>query len=265
MRWMGPGMIRQIRMADPSKNIRFVLVRPARSGNIGAAARALKNMGFSRLVLVRPEANALDSDAYRMAYGANDVLEAARIFDSLAKAVARCHLVVGTTARIHKGYGRPTLLADAMGEISTSARTRRVAIVFGPEASGLTNDEIALCRTLVTIPTDPRQPSLNLAQAVMIGAYELRRHLTDRRPIRKEPESAKPRPATSAQRERFHGELDQLLTQVGFLKGAQGRSITADLRRIMGRSNPDERELRILRGVVRQIRWALDLQRGKPH
>lgn len=241
-------------MPDPFKNISIVLVRPTRPGNIGAAARAIKNMGLSRLVLVQP-VDHLCPDSYTMAYGAHDVLERAKVFKTLRRAVARCRYVIGTTARTHKGYGKPTPLVRAVQELWPRAGRNSVAVLFGPESSGLANDEIALCQSLVTIPTGPSHTSLNLAQAVMVVAYELTR--TARTNGQNRPATGGREIADTGQRERMYDELKQLLMQIGFMKGTQGRHILADLRRIFGRADLDGREIRILRGIVRQVRWAL--------
>jgi len=241
-------------MLDPFKNIQIVLVRPTRPGNIGAAARAIKNMGLSRLVLVQP-VDHLCPDSYTMAYGAHDVLEHAKVFKTLRRAVARCRYVIGTTARTHKGYGKPAPLMRAVPEIWPRAGRHSVAILFGPESSGLANDEIALCQSLVTIPTGPSHTSLNLAQAVMVVAYELTR--TARTKGLNRTASGGREIADTGQRERMYDELKRLLMQIGFMKGTQGRHILADLRRIFGRADLDGREIRILRGIVRQVRWAL--------
>ncbi len=240
-------------MTDPLKNIQIVLVRPTRPGNIGAAARAIKNMGLSKLVLVQP-VDPLGPDSYTMAYGAHDVLEHAKAFKTLRQALARRRYVVGTTARTHKGYGKPVPLATAMPDILRRAEHQRVAILFGPESSGLANDEIALCQSLVTIPTAKAHTSLNLAQAVMVVAYELTRSAAPN-----VQSSSRPRReiAETDQRERLYDELKELLTLIGFMKGTQGTHILADLRRIFGRADLDAREVRILRGIVRQTRWAL--------
>ena len=240
-------------MPDPLKNIQIVLVRPTRPGNIGAAARAMKNMGLSRLVLVQP-VDHLCPDAYTMAYGAHDILEGARVFKTLPRALGRCRFVVGTTARTHKGYGKPAPLARITPRILEKAERYRVAILFGPESSGLSNDEIALCQSLAAIPTGGTHTSLNLAQAVMVAAYELTRTAASGLKSGSPPQ----RPvADTDQRERFFNELRELLTLIGFIKGRQGEHILADLRRIFGRAEPDGRELRILRGIIRQVRWAL--------
>ena len=243
-------------MADPLKNISIVLVRPTRPGNIGAAARAIKNMGLSRLVLVRP-VDPLSSDSYTMAYGAHDILETAKIFQSLPRALARFRHVVGTTARTHKGYGKPASLMKTIPDILARAKRHPVAILFGPESSGLANEEIALCQSLMTIPTDTAHTSINLAQAVMVVAYELRRCAETNGNNKLAAGGRRREIVDTDQRERFYQELKALLKMIGFVKGTQGTHIQADLRRIFGRAEPDERELRILRGIIRQVRWAL--------
>jgi TrmH family RNA methyltransferase len=231
------------------KRIEIVLVRPLRSGNIGAAARAMKNMGFSRLVLVDPT-NYRSSEAYQMAYGAKEILERARVVKTLAQAVSTASLVVGTTVRHHKGSDRLIPLPSLVPAILSYATRQKVAVVFGSERTGLTNDEIALCQRLVVIPTAPAFSSLNLAQAVMVVLYELWKGSVQeiRIPGRKL--------ALSRELEYFYQDLEQLLLGIGFIKGRQGRFILADLRRIFGRADLDSREVRILRGILRQVRWS---------
>jgi len=243
-------------MLSAFKNISIVLVRPSRPGNIGAAARAIKNMGLSRLVLVRPT-DPLSPDAYTMAYGAHDVLERAKAYDTLGSALARTRYVVGMTARTHKGYGKPQRLDGAVPDILSRARRHSVAILFGTESSGLANDEIALCQSLVTIPADRAHGSLNLAQAVIVVAYELMRGALAKPERRPSGTGTARELVDTEQRERFHAELKEMLTTIGFVKGTQGGHIQTDLRRIFGRADLDGRELRILRGIVRQIRWSL--------
>jgi tRNA/rRNA methyltransferase len=233
---------------DLLKRIEIVLVRPLRPGNIGAAARAMKNMGLSRLVLVDPTGHR-SSEAYQMAYGAKEILEGAELAKTLPRAVSKAGLVIGTTVRHHKGYGRLMPLPELVPVILSYARRQRVAVVFGSERTGLTNDEIALCQRLVVIPTAPNFPSLNLAQAVMVVLYEIWKGLSKRIsfPDRKL--------APSRELEYFYQDMEQLLLAIGFVKGRQGRFILADLRRIFGRAGLDSREVRILRGILRQIRW----------
>ncbi len=242
-------------MSGSNKNIQFLLVRPTRPGNIGAAARALKNMGFPHLGLVRG-ADPRHPDAYTMAYGAHDLLESISRHPTLEKALSRSQYVVGTTARVHKGYGKPVPLMRAAPEILRRAGNQRVAILFGPEDSGLSNGEIALCQSLITIPASPSHPSLNLAQAVLVVAYELRKSSARSSPAPRK--GAGQGLADTNQRERYYTELREILVRIGFVKGTQGTRILSDLRRIYGRADLSPRELRILRGIARQIRWALD-------
>ncbi|MCI0569157.1 MAG: rRNA methyltransferase [Myxococcaceae bacterium] len=156
----------------PLPPFRFVLLRPRNAENLGAAARALKNCGFSDWVWVRPEVEDF-APAYRLAVHAGDVLDAARREDTLEAAVADCVWVVGTSSRGVEGKRRlsPRVLAPEAVERATSGP---VAIVFGDERSGMTNEEVYRCHDLSSVPTDPAQPSVNLAQAVLLYAYELR-------------------------------------------------------------------------------------------
>jgi TrmH family RNA methyltransferase len=152
--------------------VAFVLVEPTEPGNIGAAARALKNMGFRRLELVRP-ADPLAPEARALACGAKDVLERAPIYDIFDEAIAGASLVVGTTRRRGRKRGLFLPLKDGAEHIVRAAPGNRVAILFGNEHNGLTNRELAACAFLLTIPTDAAAPSLNLAQSVLLTAYEL--------------------------------------------------------------------------------------------
>lgn len=238
---------------DLLQKIEIVLVRSLRPGNIGAVARAMKNMGLTQLVLVEPSDHSAlggSSAAYQMAYGATEILKRARVVKTLSQAVSRAGLVVGTTARLRKGCGGLLPLPKVVPEILSCAARQRVAVVFGSERTGLTNDETALCQRLVIIPTAPDFPSLNLAQAVMVVLYELWRSLSGKiiMPARTL--------ALSQELERFYQDLEELLVKIEFVKGRQGQFILADLRRIFGRVGLDSREVRILRGILRQIRWS---------
>lgn len=241
-------------MPAPLKNIDIVLVRPSRPGNIGAAARAVKNMGLPRLVLVDPVEH-LTSEAYTMAYGAHDILEKARVFPSLPKALSKTHHVFGTTRRAHKGYGKPEALETVAPKILKKADGHRAAVLFGSESSGLSNEDLGLCQGLLSIPTGPSHTSLNLSQAVMVVTYELRRVWEKTSgPQKVEKKRA---PLDSDQRERFYAELEEILALIGFRKGTQGNHIIADLRRMYGRADLDPRELQILRGINRKVKWSI--------
>ena len=232
----------------PLERIDIVLAQPRRPGNIGAAARAMKNLGAGRLILVDP-CNHLAPEALRMAYGAHDILHRARVTDTLPRAVARHRLVIGTTARAHKGYGEAAPIHTLRRLIVAHARRDSVAIVFGSEQNGLTNDELARCHRLVRLPMAITAPSYNLAQAVVLALYELFTAAQGTRLPR-----ARPR-ATSSELEHLYGDWAALLAAIGFLKEQQGRQILVALRQIWGRADLDSRDVRILRGIARQMRW----------
>jgi TrmH family RNA methyltransferase len=228
--------------------VRIVLVRPEYAGNIGAAARALKNFGLSRLDLVAPECGHLTSDALKMAYGARDVIEGARIHTSLRAALADARWAAAF------GMARPDRpdalwLEDAAPALADRAHAHETALVFGPERSGLSNDELALCHQLVAVPTDPAQPSLNLAQAVLLGCYELTRAGA--------PPAVPRERATGAEIDGFTDHLDRTLHAIGFLQPPQGRRLLHELRAFINRAEPSPREVRVFRGILRQIGWAI--------
>jgi TrmH family RNA methyltransferase len=231
-------------MAD---DVAFVLVRPSRGANVAAACRALKNTGFADLRLVAPLPDLADPGARALAYGAWDVLDRAATYASLGEAVAEAGWVVATTGKPHEGALTPRALAHALAQ---GAR-RRVALVFGPEASGLTQRELGLCHALVHIPTSAQQPSLNLAQAVLIVAYEC--SLALRAP---QAEAPPPEVATAAELEMALTHLREALLEVGFLDPANPDAVLTELRRLLARAAPTPRELSLLRGLARQIGWA---------
>ena len=232
--------------------IRVVLVRPRGGANVGSVARAMKNMGMRDLVLVRPRARRSQL-ARHMAVHAADVLDGARVVESLDEAVAGCALVVGTTARrgrYHVGARTPR---EAAGEIARRARRQRVALVFGPEDHGLANDDLKRCHQLVTIPTSGDYASLNLAQAVMVCLYEI--FVAQRSPERDD--SGDDRPLAMAQRVTFlFSRLQEAFLRIGFLPPENPDHIMFAVRRLFGRTGLEEREVRILLALARQIEWA---------
>ncbi|MBI3303998.1 MAG: RNA methyltransferase [Deltaproteobacteria bacterium] len=229
-------------------NLRVVLVRPQYSGNIGAVARAIRNMGIGDLALVNP-ARLCREQADTMAVHARDVLDSMQVHASLRAAVTDCGLVVGTTCRpglYRDGALTPRALAPYV--IATAA-ANRVALVFGPEDSGLANDDLRLCHRLMTIPTDPAYSSLNVAQAVLLCCYEMFL-------AAQEPGGAAPRPLAIAERqELMYEKLKRALLTVGFLHRDNPEHIMFALRRILGRAGLEERDVRILLGMARQIEW----------
>jgi len=233
--------------------VTIVLVRPARVGNVAAACRAMKNMGLSELRLVAPPADLWSANARPLAYGAFDVLEAARPFDTLRGAVADASFVAATSGRAALASVGPRDLARQL-----AARTRggRAAIVFGPERTGLTTQELRLCHLTVRIPTDAAQPSLNLAQAVLIVAYEIFQNAA--------PSHSQPAPAASV--EALEAALDDLraaLLAVGYLDRVNPERILSELRGLLARAGPSGRELKLLRGVARQVGWAGRIAAGQ--
>lgn len=227
--------------------VRVILVRPEHPGNVGAAARAMKNMGYRSLHLVAPLCGHLTPDALKMAYGARDVLDQVRIHATLGEAVASVRWVAGFTV---SRPGRPTSipLADVAPDLAGRAHTVEVALLFGSEISGLSNDELAVCQQIVSIPSDPDQPSLNLAQAVLLACYELKRTPN---PIRLDRV-----PATVDELEGLQSHLAETLAAIGFLHPPHDRHLVHDLRALIHRAQLDSREVRILRGILRQARWA---------
>ncbi|HEY6417761.1 MAG TPA: TrmJ/YjtD family RNA methyltransferase [Candidatus Binataceae bacterium] len=235
---------------DGGDSFAFVLFKPKLAGNAGAAARALKNMGFSDLRLVAP-GNLNRRAAAAMAVHAADVLAGASTYPDLGAAVADCTITVGTTCRtgLYRSAAQP--LREAAAELVTLVTTNRIAIIFGPEDRGLTNRELKRCHRLITIPTAPDYASLNLAQAVVVVAYELMMaaRAANRSAATLELVGAG---ETHAMLER----MAEALVAIGFLPADNPEHIMFAIRGIFGRSGLTARELDILNGMARQIRWA---------
>lgn len=229
-------------------NIRIVLVRPQGAANTGSVARVMKNMGLGDLRLVRPRFRGI-SRARVMAVHAADVLERAQTCDTLAEAVTDCSLVAGTTCR--QGPYRGGLVAprDAAPELLRAAGTNKVALVFGPEDHGLSNRDLQLMQMLIAIPSHESYPSLNLAQAVGVCCYEL--FVAAGSGVT---ESAPALP-TSADTELMFERLQRALVTIGFLHRDNPEHIMYALRSVLGRARLDERDVRILLGLARQIEW----------
>lgn len=232
-----------------------VLVRPARQGNVGGAARAMANMGLADLVLVEP-AVAIGDEARAFAFGAGHVLDAARRVPSLGEALGPFARVVGTTAARERELSTPLVTPRELpAHLAGDAPT---ALVFGPESSGLTADELARCTLLVRIPSSAVQPSLNLAQAVLVIGYELfqARTLADQA-------AAAPRlrqadaPAAQAEVEGLLAHARELLTAAGFARDSSFAGVERDLRALASRSALTTHEVRVLRGVCRRLGHAL--------
>lgn len=236
--------------------IRIVLVEPRVPENIGMAARAMKNCGLSRLALVGA-VDHLAPSACRPAMEALPILEAAEVFSDLPSAVARSRMVVGTTRR--GGQDRRPLHSPAewIRDLLPRALGQEVSILFGTEKDGLTREAVDLCDVLVTIPAHPDFLSFNLAQAVLLIGYELFRAAPDPRRGQEKLDLS-----TAESRESLFRHLDAVLTRVGFLREDNPGRILATLRRLFGRTSLEEREVRVLRGILSQVEWALD-RRGE--
>ena len=228
--------------------IRIVLVGTTHPGNIGAVARAIKNMGLSDLALVSPRYFPHD-EATARASGADDVLDAATVHASLADAIADCVYTIGASAR-SRTINWPTLDArDAAARVVTESAQGNVAVVFGPEKTGLENADLDLCDALLSIPANPEFSSLNLAMAVQVVTYEIRAAGAE-----KQPEYVADAPlATSDELEHFYAHLEQVLTDVGFLDPDNPRHLMRRLRRLFIRARPDQNEVNILRGFLSAI------------
>ena len=253
---------------SPANRIRIVLVGTQHPGNIGSAARALKTMGLQRLVLVAPQRYP-HNDADMMAAGADDVLATAVCHETLAEAVADCHLVLGCTARSRRVSLQELSPRAAAGRMLESAQAGgEVALVFGRERSGLENDELQLCHAAVHIATNPDYSSLNLAAAVQVLAYELRVALLAGGDAAHEAAREEPL-ASHAQMEGLFGQLADTLDAIDFHKGRAPDSAMRKLRRLFLRSDLGEHEVRLLRGILadaqRMARLAGEHPRDRDH
>jgi TrmH family RNA methyltransferase len=226
--------------------VTIVLVEPTHPGNIGATARAMKNMGLTRLHLVSP-LHFPSADATSRASGADDVLENAVVFSNLDEAIADCQLVVGASARLREipwPEITPKACADLVAQQSTSGE---IAILFGREHSGLTNNELDRCQYILTIPCNPAFSSLNIAAAVQIVTYELFVKSLTVTPIIQSTTSDY---ATAAELELFYEHLHKTLNTIGFIHPDKSRSIMRRIRRLYTRTRLEKKEIDILRGIL---------------
>jgi len=233
-----------------TEQITIILVRPQSPGNIGAVARAMRNMGLQRLALVAP-ARFPHPEARMMACGAEDLLQQARLYDSLSAAVSECHWLIGTSAR-RRHYRKPPHTPRALAQkLPALCQHNRVGILFGPEDAGLTVSELDLCHELLVIPTVPDATSLNLAQAVMVVCYEIMQ-VRYQPPVRSVPALAS---VTAI--EAMYQHLRQAFAIRGFSGVAAIDRGLDGLRRIFERTELEARDVRLLRGIARQLAWAL--------
>lgn len=241
--------------------IRVVLVGTQHPGNIGSAARAMKTMGLTNLVLVAPKRYP-DPEATALAAGAVDILEQAHVVESLAEALLGCTFVIGTSSRA-RSVALPELAPrQAAEQLVVKSSGKQVALLFGPERTGLENEDLQHCHACVLIPCNPEYASLNLASAVQVLSYEIRlqriqQHLIampDAKPVEIEV-------ANHEQMERFFSHLAQFMDDVDFHKGKPPELVTQRLRRLFLRAEMDEREIKIIRGLLADAQRLLHQKR----
>ncbi|HEY4747018.1 MAG TPA: RNA methyltransferase [Steroidobacteraceae bacterium] len=239
-----------------SPDIRIVLVAPSHPGNIGAVARAMKNMGLSELLLVGPK-EFPHPDATARASGADDVLAGARIVASLSEALEGCGFVAATTSRDRDQYFRVIDVRDAAVRIVAESRRAPAAVVFGSERTGLTNEELETAHALIRIPANAAYLSLNLAMAVQLVAYELFRACDSGAAA---PALAGPPLASAQEMARLYAHFAQVLEEIEFRDRTQsGTHLMGRIRRFLQRAELDQNEVNILRGILTAV------QSGRRH
>jgi tRNA (cytidine32/uridine32-2'-O)-methyltransferase len=243
-------------------SIRVVLVGTQHPGNIGSAARAMKTMGLKQLYLVKPH-RFPHLEASALAAGAMDVLDAAVTHENLADALSDCHFVVGSTSRRREVPLPEFAPREACAELVQRGRHGQVALVFGCERTGLENSDLQQCHATVCIPANPEYASLNLAAAVQVLCYEYRMamlEVTKHSGVANETQSSDTPMATHEDMERFFTHLSQFMQQVDFHKGRAPEMVTQRLRRLYLRAQLDQREVKILRGLMSDTQRMLRLQ-----
>jgi tRNA/rRNA methyltransferase len=235
-------------------NCKIVLIRPHYPGNLGSIARVMHNFGLKELTLVSPLADRNDSEAQRMSTQGFFILQNAKIVKDFGDAIAGCQLAFATSALTEgiirdRFFGTPEELIPSLVEMLPMGPC---ALVFGPEPSGLSNAEITRCHGMIHIPTDPEYSALNLAQSVAICLYELRKHwLNLNRPKKG---LAEPMPTLDVQ-ERMFEKLQQGLEEIHFLYGPKATALMHAVRHLISRARPREKEVKVLFGLARQLRY----------
>ena len=226
----------------------IVLVEPTHPGNIGATARAMKNMGLKRLHLVSPQ-RFPSADATSRASGADDLLETAVLYSSLDEAIADCQLVIGASARVRE-IPWPEITPKACADlVARESAGGEIAILFGREHSGLTNEELDRCQYILTIPCNPEFSSLNIAAAVQIVTYELFVKAASVTPLQQSSATTSAF-ATATELELFYEHLHKTLNTIGFIHPDKSRSIMRRIRRLYTRTRLEKKEIDILRGIL---------------
>ncbi|HEX4826506.1 MAG TPA: RNA methyltransferase [Candidatus Polarisedimenticolaceae bacterium] len=234
---------------------RFILVEPLYGGNVGSAARVLKNFGFGRLDLVDPHEGADHAEAMKMAVDAKDLLAASKTHATLDAALDGAATVVGTSRRMGKQRQPHYALHELAPTLAGFALRGEVAILFGREDSGMSDADLDLCTHLAYIPTSEAYPALNLAQTVAIAAYELSRAIGVDHPAPADAEDNELALADHVSREAMYAHLDEALYAIGFLKDGQVEGMMRRLRRMLGRAALTAGDVQVVRGIARQILW----------
>ncbi|MFA6172569.1 MAG: RNA methyltransferase [Kiritimatiellales bacterium] len=246
---------------NPLENIRIVLVDPRYAGNIGSICRVMMNMGITDLALVAPGEHLDWTEARKLAYKAEDMLDRLKIFQTLEEAVADCTVVAGTSARTGFYRDHAYLPRELAPIVLDSAAHHKAALVFGREDKGLFNEEIAVCTHIINIPSSELYRSLNLSHAVMVCCYEL--FLLANNPSYAPPEECSPE-ADGKLRERLYEAWSGMMLETGFCEKEKLEHMMLGLRRIFSRGKLTENDAKILLGLAKQTRWvAKALHRGK--
>jgi tRNA/rRNA methyltransferase len=232
--------------SDIFKHIRIVLCQTSHPGNIGSTARAMKTMGLSRLYLVRPK-HFPDAEANALAVNAADVLDSAVVTHTLEEAIADCHIVIGVSGKQRSLSQQVVTVREAAAEVKHISTQHEVALVFGTEMSGLSNEEADRCHMLATIPANPEYTSLNLAQAVQIMCYELRMTMTSGE-LHYDEKSVEL--ASQEDLERFYEHMREVLEHIGYINPRAPKKLFERLRRLYGRTRLEKEEVNLLRGIL---------------
>ena len=236
--------------AAKTKNISIVLYKPKYAGNIGSVARAAKNMGISNIIVVGKTDFDREAMEQRSTHLAADVLDAIRYCENIEEALGGFNYIVGTTARLGKARGPFITPRAAARDVADISQKNKVALLFGPEDTGLANEELHLCHAVVTIPSTRDFKSLNLSHAVMILCYEI---FTATLP---ETCEAPLKWARSVELEGMYGQIKTMLSDIGFLNPENPDYWMMHLRRFFARSRLLSREVKIIRGICRQLEWS---------
>jgi TrmH family RNA methyltransferase len=230
-------------------HISILLLEPQSAGNVGSVARAMKNLGLHHLVLINPQAE-LTEEAFHRACGADDILQKAKTVESIRDAVEPFALTVGSSSRAVDWIPTALSPAELAWRLTQHSTEQKVGLIFGPERTGLTNLHLQHCQWLVTIPTQPEFESMNLSHAVAIVAYEIYQRFGIA------PAVGRPlQTASLDQVESFVEGLEKCLTEIGFLNQQNPQQVMATLRQILARASLEQRDVSILRGILRQWRW----------